>query len=345
MSQDFKMQYRYTTSFSGCSGGDASSPCVSWNGPTAISNSVTGSATSGVSAAYRVTVSGQEKMMLVYTDPSGVLWYQLGGSTGTWSTPKLVSSTASDFKVALAPSGASGKLRLYYKNTNTNRLNSVDYDPTRDTWPSLAAELDDAGNTIPVNLGVSVIQGKEPGKAAAWYMALANASNAIELWRYNSSTSRWSKLPNPWVTTQPTTCAGPSLAYVPFSSADTTKGQFYLSYHEVGGYNSSRIMKTEGNDTSASATSRRLQFREPSIYFYNYWGTAQGSPAIFYEMGADTNLRGAFPTINTGNNHYQISFFPIADGIPNITLKDNNDYYYMTNTLSCSLGRGNCISL
>ena len=345
MTQDYKLQYRYTTSFAGCSGGDASAPCVTWTGPTVISNAKAASATSGLSAAYRVTVGTKEKMMLVYSDSANSLWYQLGDSAGTWSAPKLVNGTASGFKPALAPSGASGKLRLYYMNPTTNRLNSMDYTPSTDKWSNAAVEYDDAGNTITVNLGVSVIQGKEPGTAATWYMALANASKAIELWRYNSSTSRWTKLPNLWVTAQPTAADAPSLAYVPFASSDTTKGQFYLAYHEVGGFNSSRIMKTEGNNTSTSATSRRFQFREPSIYFYNYWGTANGAPALFYETGVDTNLRGAFPTINTGNGSCQISFFPVTDGIPNITLKDQDDYYYMTNTLRCSLGQGSCISL
>jgi hypothetical protein len=340
---DFKMQYRYTTSFSACSGGDANSPCVAWSEPKVISNSVAGSATTGSSAVYRVTVSGQEKMMLAYPDASGTVWYQLGNSSGTWSAPKRVTSTPSDFKVSLVASGAGGNLRLYYKNANTGRINSMDYNSTKDSWSNAAVELDDSGNTIPVNLGLSVVWGISVvagPSGGTWYMADANSNNAVEIWRYNLSTYRWSKLSNIWVTPQPTTAAAPSLAYVPFSSTDSlTKGQFYLAYHEVGGYNCVRIMKTEGNDPSTSATSRRLQFREASAYFYNYWGTTEGSPSIFYEMGFDTNLRGAVYMVD------RTSFFPVSDAIPNITLKDQDDYYYMRNTLSCSLGRGNCIGL
>jgi hypothetical protein len=344
---DFKIQYRYTSSFAACSGGDASSPCVTWTGPTVISNSKAGSATTGGPASYRVTVSGKEKMMVVYPDTSGAVWYQLGDSAGNWSTPKTTVTTASSFKVALAPAGAAagGKLRLYYKNMSTGALNSTDYDPTTDKWSSAAVEYDDSNNTIRVNFGLSVVRGVEPSNSGAYYMAMVNASNTIDLWRYNSSTSRWTKLPNIWVTTQPATVGAPSLAYVPFSSSTSRNGQFYLSYPEKGGYKSSRIMKTEGNDTSTGATSRRLQFREAPMYFFNYWGTANGSPAIFYEMGFDTNLRGAFPTINTTTGSCQISFFPVADGIPDITLKDQDDYYYMKNTLSCSMGQGGCIPL
>ncbi len=99
-------------------------------------------------------------------------------------------------------------------------------------------------------------------------------------------------------------------------------------------------MKTEGNDPGA-VSSRRFQWRDNPIALFNHWATADGSGDLLYETGADVNLRATWKMVSPR----KIWFHPVADGMANLQLKDQNDYFYITEMLDCSLGAGGCVPL
>jgi hypothetical protein len=339
---DGLLQYRYTTSFASCTGGEGWGDCVSWVGPTVIANSLGGS--TAAPAVHRVVSGGVEKLMVVYSGASGNLYYQLGTSADVWTAPTYIDTTtwATNAEPELVPSGAGGNLRIYYEKFGV--LYRREYDAVSNTWGAAVWEKTTTNASIAMSFGISITSGYEDGLLGPagpyWYAALANPYNAnrIELWRYNSTTDNWSQHAYVWSTTQVATTAAPSLAYVPFSSANSTLGQFYLLYKDTGD-GMMRMMKTEGNST-ASIFTRRLQWRQQSIPAYNEWSYTDGSGDLLYEMGVDTNLRSTWKL--TGR---QIWFHPVMDGIPSLLLKDQNDYYFMTEMLDCSLGAGGCIPL
>ncbi|MCG5056165.1 MAG: hypothetical protein KA712_24710 [Myxococcales bacterium] len=337
---DQKVQYRYTTSFAACSGGDPIGACQTWVGPTVIGNSVGGS--TSAPTAHPVIIGGVEKLMLIYTDSGGTMWYQIGTSNDVWSAPKSIDTTAVGYEPAFAMTAA--KYRVYFRKFSV--LYRRDYDPVTDTWGAAQWEKTTTNASIATSFGVSITQGMEssvPG--SSYYMALADWTNGnqVQLWRHNASADNWTQIVGAWGVTPPATDAAPALAYVPLNLANQPVGQFYIAYNTVDatGENIIRFAKTEGNDSSAGATTRRLKWLTTPIPIYNYWGTAVGSPELYFKLGVDGNLRAAY--------HYAISakitFYPVADGSANVTLKDQNDFYYLSETLDCSLGAGGCITL
>jgi hypothetical protein len=282
--------------------------------------------------------------MLVYTDAAGTMWYQIGTSADVWSAPKTIDTTAAGYEPALAASAPGGGLRVYYQKFSV--LYRRDYNPVSDTWSSAQWEKTPTNNSIATSFGVSVIPAFESSVVgSSFYMALADwtNSNAVQLWRYNATADNWTQLTGVWGVTQPATDAAPSLSYVPFNLAAQGQGQFYVSFNTVDatGENIIRFAKTAGNDSSGGATTRQLKWLTTPIPLYNYWGVAVGSPELYFKLGVDQNLRAAYHYAISG----KITFYPVADGNANVTLKDQNDFYFLSESTDCSVGAGGCIPL
>jgi hypothetical protein len=126
----------------------------------------------------------------------------------------------------------------------------------------------------------------------------------------------------------------PGLAFVPFDkSVDATVGRFYWAYNfpddGIG-----RMAFTEGNDSSGGATSRRLGLM--AYRHFPLFEHTQGGMSLLYDPLRDDNLRLTYS--HRAGSSYRTVFLPIADGIINGKLTDQNDYPVLTNNLRMSLG-------
>jgi hypothetical protein len=122
------------------------------------------------------------------------------------------------------------------------------------------------------------------------------------------------------------------LAFVP--ALGNEPGRFYTLILHPGGYTA--VGMTEGNDSSTSASSRRL-----SQWYIGGAGPvdAVGSSgaALVYNASRDTNLRAVF----SWRDGSRLSFLPIADGLVNHDYRDQNDYPLLKKNLPCAIS-GRC---
>jgi hypothetical protein len=294
-------------------------------------------------------------MMVVYGDGARKLWYQVV-SDRVQNTPEQIASDVDPgVRPALVPSGPGAGLRLYY--AKKGKLYSSDYLNRYAYQTGEKPELDRYGEHIRAGAGISVVKGYETAVSGpSWYAMTAVPPGQgreidpvtgdtdvynIEFWRYNAKADRWSQV-NEGVDFE-TSNTAVSLAYVPFSKSDITQGQFYFGYRNWSG--EMRIRKTEGNDSRPGASVRRLQWQR-SIMLYNSFSQSDDGPALLYDLEFDDNLRATWGFINGRTNTRDIWFHPVADGIANITLTDQDDFHFMRETLDCSLGiRSGCIKL
>lgn len=144
------------------------------------------------------------------------------------------------------------------------------------------------------------------------------------------------------------------IAYEPFDLNDPSEGRYYVAY--VPGPASTRraiaIQFSEGNDLDATESDgRRMYFALAPAYYQNVWAYARGNVALHFDLAHDRNLRGAwtfdFEWRDANGNIVQAfrepNFTPIADGIINGVLKDQDDYGVIKSNLACSLGHGPCL--
>jgi hypothetical protein len=278
------------------------------------------------------------------------LFYQIGDANNTWTNPVLIGSADYFTRPALVPNQLwSGSVILYYRDSGSSNLVRRQFDvpsgSSTGSWSAVTTELTTANAPIPVLHGVGAVIGASAG--STWtYAAIPDPANgAIRLYRYDwLPNNRWTELTDAFPSGQVFTDGAPALAYVPFNSSSPLEGQFYLAFDPSAATDSGnlrRIMKTEGNGPSSNAN-RRFQFRTPHTVFGNEWSWSGGSPALFFENGVDENLRAAWTWQDAGNGGRDLNFAPVADGIPNVPLKDQDDYRVVRGTLSCSLGASTC---
>ncbi len=139
---------------------------------------------------------------------------------------------------------------------------------------------------------------------------------------------RWERLPmGPGAPT--TALAKPGLAYVPFSPSVPDDGRFYVTF--VNASQVAGIMFSEGNDRAAGATSRVLKWKtgqQTTFTDDNDQGRLLPAGVVLALFG--TSLVGATSRVFT---HY----FPAADGIINMDMRDHNEVPFLHNHLACSI--------
>jgi hypothetical protein len=335
-----QIQYRYTTTLSDCHDLDAAdnavAHCVSWVGPMPVPNAIA----NGFSAAERFTIGSSLQIMLVYLKDAQ-LFYQIKTTNDQWTNPKLVGPADYFTRPAMVANYQTGALRVYYRDAGSADLMSRDYNSATDAWSAGKYELTASGAHIGVLHGISITPGSDQSANSGWYGAIPDTVNGtIGLWKLDFLTDRWTELTSVWGTGRVSTVDSPAIQYVPFAGS-SNQGQFYLLYNPDGGL--IQIMKTEGNGPVSTSIDRRFQFRETPVVFGNEWSCVAGSPALAYEGGWDTNLRAAWTWHDCGNSSSRsLTFNPIADGMPNVVLKDQNDYTVISAMVRCSIAGGPC---
>jgi hypothetical protein len=146
----------------------------------------------------------------------------------------------------------------------------------------------------------------------------------IELGRLDVATDRWERMPETiWQVARGYAAARPGLAWA--------HDRLYLAWKPFP-YGAALLTMSEGLDRAPEATSQRLRFLRPNL-FTNIWGTIAGAASLAWDPEA-ASLRGAW---GFGTTSSRVTFYPFADGIVDLVLRDQDDYAFIRDHLACSL--------
>lgn len=340
------------SSFASCE--NLSSSCVSWSPARTAAPRVI--ATMGGSAAPAVArftpAGGGDRLMVVATNASGQLFYTIGTLTSStassWTSPLgLPGAPLSDRDPALVVQD--GVVSLLARTTN-GVVKRWDYNPATAAWSGGAIQLWANGAQIVVGPGVAVTRGYQRDLAAPQTYALFPTLNGLlQFARFDTATARWILMQV--FPAAHYTLDRPSLIYVPHSAATPAIGRFYLSATRDHGDPYMRrqtvLVPTSGNDASPTASGGRLEFWWQAAYLGNEWLQANGGAQLVYDVGFDDHVRALLtyapfdPSIGA-QRAKETLFLPLADGIFNLTQRDENDFTRMAAFMSCSL-HGGCV--
>jgi hypothetical protein len=150
----------------------------------------------------------------------------------------------------------------------------------------------------------------------------------LELGILDATADRWERMPAAvWLGIRSYAAARPALAWA--------HDRLYLAWKPFP-YGAAFLTMTEGLDRAPTAPDRRLRFYRPN-FFTNVWGTIAGAASLVHDPAADS-LRGAW---GFGTTSSRIIFYPFADGIVDVVLRDQDDYAFIRDHMACSL-RGSC---
>lgn len=338
---DGLLLYKYATSFPENCGSPPSANCTTnWNTDWPQLDQPG----QGSPAATWAWVSGAYKLLLVQ-NAQGSLKYRYGtptssGTTWTasWSLP-LPITAAGDPSATVTPSG---EAFVYARNTAGEvyewKL------ATNGLWSRNLATWDAAsgGGTITAASGIGVARGYVGSTERTVAAVPAAGSGAIDLaWR-DDSTGQWTRLAAAnWEHDRAVTTGQPGIAYVPFNPSVKTVGRFYLAWNPQEPVTMKplpvELVESEGNQVSLLATDRRLRFREKSVLYRDVWAIGSGNVSLLYDLNYDDHMRGARVFNNVDAGTYAVVFSPLADGSFDGLLRDQDDYFVITQSLRCSL--------
>jgi hypothetical protein len=305
---------------------------------------------------------------------SGGLAYQRFPFTRAVAQPAFVGPSIKGEPAAIE---TNGRVRVYYVKPN-GRLAHSEYDEATNTWPYFAEEFWEDGTPVNSGLGIALAHGAVRPGGQGIFAAIPNQDGVpagkplpIEFAQFTSTTEivtttvpshvtsfrgqaitvpaytysfplrmdRWQRFAG---ATRPASnqFAKPGLTYAPFDLAVPNDGRFYLTYLPGTGFGprTARMIFTEGNDTSAGATSRRLIWKtNQSTWFADDDNQSRdfGTGVVLARFGASvaaaaTDFRGFS------------NFFPAADGIVNIDVHDTADNQLVQQNLRCSVHGDRC---
>lgn len=361
---DGTLQYRYATSLpDNCSNPQSPSCKTNWSPAASSAAPVVPGALSGngspASGWYTNSV-GKNQLVLVYKDTSDHLRYQVltpylhlgAGWIESWTTPAYVGSGTETIDGSPAVVSMDGNIHVYAIVNDV--LNHWTLDGSGG-WSGPVAQQWDDSTTIQAAYGVGLTRGylqTASGHEEHVFAAipLVSPQDQIEL-AWQSAPDVWTKLPSSrWTDgyghlSKEKTREQPGLAYEPFDRTQNLyEGRFYLAWNPTdlnGDCHAAYLSQTEGNDLSASATSRRMMFVDHRTYYMNIWNCVNYNIALQYDMSFDESMRGA-QAFGDGTNDV-MRFSPAADGIFNAPAKDQDDYAVILGNLRCSLGQGSCL--
>ena len=345
-SSDGKLQYRTATqsSFSGCES-NSSSSCVGFspaNGsaPTTVSNSLGG--TLGVSVARYTRAGGGDALLVVYGDTTNRLVHQTvsitSGGTVSFSAPVAIGSGyVADFDPTVV--GVGTQVQLFASHAGT--LKRWIFDPSTSSWGAPVTQSWADGSAIHPSVGVGVAVGYQQDRTGPQLYGVFPHRDNQEL-LFTRLDSNWTELAalNTW------TLNRPSIVFVP-TSPTSTIGRFFIGFNhwvfQHDGFTDGQalMMMTEGNHPSAPG--HRLLTFGASLLVNAWQNATSGGVAVMYDPAYDNHVRAAWsfdPVLPEGTPR-KFEFAPLADGIYNVVLRDNNDYQRMSENVGCAL-HGSC---
>jgi hypothetical protein len=352
---DAKLEYRFATSFPENCGSPPPATCKTpWSpavgtSATSVPSSVAGKGAPAV--APMRSAANVPYLVLVYKDSQDKLRYQL--FNGTWSAVEYVGLGAEGITgeiaaveqldgnvavYAVTGSGTSARLKLWIFDRYFN-------------WYWGGDQLWADGTPIVPAYGIGLTRGylqqqSGPVQVIAAAIPMASPLGAVEMaWKAGTALN-WTRLDDGrWHYGKAYTHAPPAIAYVPFDrDVSVSEGRFYLAWNGSlanGERQPARMTQTEGNSL-VSTTSRRMRWTQESVFFWNQWHHSKGNMTLLYDLLYDRNLRAA-NTYDWDGSSPQINFFPVADGIFNGDLRDQDDYNVIRSNLRCALNQGSCL--
>lgn len=319
--------------------------CATWTPAQGAAPSLVPGSLGGSLAPAVARVPGSpERLLVVYPDTGNKLRYQLlgvsAGNVETWTAPAFVGSGAEVLDADPALVTYSGLVYAYASTGGV--LKRWTFTPATSTWTGPVTQQWSDGTNVVVQQGIGVTAGYQKDVAGEQMFAVMQVASPapahLVLARYNTGTSRWVAFPSSiWhggAINEFHTLSRPSLAYEPFNAAVPTDGRFFVTFQRDPN-EGILIAMTEGNDGGGAATARRLIWPTNPIFLFNVWQlTNGGGVSLLFDRTYDKNLRATWTPWTSGEQ-----FAPLADGIFNVNLKDNDDYARIKANLACSLTR------
>lgn len=356
---DGKLEYRYATTFPENCGTPPSPTCTTnWSPGTDSSAFIVSSglaSNDAPAAAWYQDGAGINKFVLVYKDTANHLRFQTmtavylwGFYLDGWSSVSYVDSTEG-IRGSPAAVAFDGRIYVYAIGDSDGLLKQWTLSPSG-SWSGPATQQWDDGTDIQASFGIGVTNGYlqiAAGHENHLFAAIPEPSPQTYLdlaWK-DQATGRWTKLGDGcWLggITKIPTLAQPGLAYEPFDlNGSAYEGRFYLAFNlpMAPSCGPAYMTQSEGNRIDVS-NYHRLAFDSVGYYATRYHCTS-GPMTLLSDPSHGNNIRGAYTGDDSTHGHYP-SFSPVADGIFNMDLKDQNDYSVIIDHLHCSLVMGTC---
>jgi hypothetical protein len=365
---DGAIEYRYATSFPENCGSPAPPSCLTnWNPGISTTGTVlsgsTGSTGAPAAASYFKS-GGQPVMLVAYKDATSHLKYQtlrvnchfIGGQwlcSQVWSSVAAVGSGSEVVNGDPAAVAFNGEIFIYaVVGTGTSaRLKEWRY-TTTGTWVGPVDQVwAGSGSPITPSLGVGVAQGYvkfagSPVLVLVTAIPETTPAGLIDI-AYRSTPGQWVPMGSdrwPVSGVRAYTQGQPGLAYEPFNrGVSTTEGRYYLAWNPDNG-DAVYMTETVGNDWDSPDVRRMRVSQANPVYYSNMWATARPGTnlTLLYDLSYDNNMRLSYTYRDSKTGKLLVPFAPVADGIFNGNLKDQNDYPVIGGNLACAIKGGTC---
>ncbi len=310
-------------------------PCPSsFSALTAVPGAV---AVSGPGSAAAFMNGATPTLLTTYREAAspGRFFFQTATGPSSWGTPTEV-----DPVLRTVPAGAiagvtelDNQIRLYVPVSDATVREYV-FNPGTNSF-SFVGVLNAGGLTITGNFLPAA--GFEKGQPRRLYAAFLKSgeSGQIRVARREASGS-WTELTGLWPSPDDAYKAGftPAISYVPFSPTVPDEGRLQVTY-KIFEWGGTAAVLTEGNDTSPSATSRRLRFvrRDDNqvvlgTQVLNASSWAPQHPSVVSSSQAHSAVV---------MNSTEAWFLPFVDGVFNAPFTDHEDFPTIGRNVQCSI--------
>jgi hypothetical protein len=307
-----------------------STPCATWGSETAIATQ----STSFTGPPRIINWSSRTKLMLTYPidEGSGVtgVWYQTRTQSSGWSTPtRIVSASGGAYDVI---EDATNDITLF--SANGGSVYAMHFNEGTSTWGVGAVQKwSDSTNLTTAPSDVTMGYEGSTGTRSV-YGLFTDSAGSLILASWNATTNTWTKFSDSiWANHYRSAVGRPTLVYVPFSTTTPSSGRFYVAFSRQNGQAAAEAM-TEGNDSSSGATNKRLIFGDITMLKDEWFHTYAGDTLKFTYDAAQDQTPHLLLGVASSNS---LSFAPVADGTPNITFYDYDDYAIIRSNLAGSL--------
>jgi len=308
-------------------------------------------ASSGIAFGLGVAEAGPGQLLAVWQGSTGTVRSTLlsvsSNGTVTFGSPVTLPGAIAAVGEVSAVTTSTGVVKAFAPGGNPVRLKQWTYQSGAWTGPVDQQWTD---NTfISPKSGIGATMGYQDTNATPNpYAAIPTTpSGSVEFARQETSgtnAGKWAKLAAWSLEPQPFASGRPGLAYQRRQGQANNIGRFYMAFNQsscAGDFGTgatpdkcnAALLMTEGN--LAAGSTRRLRWMKPR--HFQIPGNL-GGISLLNDLSRDLNLRATSSRAVAGKTTKETWFLPVADGIYNTTLTDQDDYPYLTGALRASLG-------